>query len=60
MTRKHFKAIAATLRRELQYADDTSSEIAIEDTAKALCSIFAEFNPNFDRGRFLAACGVEA
>lgn len=59
MSKKHFVAIAATIRRELEYADDTSSQMAIEDTAKALCSDFARFNGAFDRGRFLAACGVE-
>lgn len=59
MTKKHFIAIAATIRNELSLAPTTDHAAAIECTARELCGTFASFNPAFDRGRFLAACGVE-
>lgn len=59
MTKKHFIAIAATIRNELSIAPTTDHEAAIEATAYALAATFQRFNPRFDWGRFLAACGVD-
>lgn len=59
MTKKHFIAIAATIRNELSLAPSTEHEQAIEATAISLAATFWQFNPRFDRARFLAACGVE-
>lgn len=60
MTKRHFIAIAADIRAELNaYAASPTACEVIEETAKRLASTFAGFNPAFDRGRFLAACGVE-
>ena len=47
MTKKHFEAIAKTLR------DNKADKYVCE----ALAFDFGLFNPNFDRERFLTACG---
>ena len=61
MTKKHFIAIAADIRANLAMRERDEGEIhGIEAQARSLCAVFAQFNPAFDRGRFLAACGVEA
>lgn len=60
MTKKHFIAIAADIRRELNRVAGAEACEALERMARSLCAVFAQFNPAFDRGRFLAACGVEA
>jgi hypothetical protein len=53
MTRKHFAAIAATIKY-LNVTDDVRQHVAEE-----MASTCASFNGNFDRGRFLAACNVK-
>lgn len=58
MTKKHFIKIAAAFK---PYVDQTP-EIGIErgilrGLANELCDVFRETNPNFDKARFLAACG---
>lgn len=61
MSKKHFVAIAAAFRAELNaYAASPVACEGIEQTARRLCETFAAANPRFDRGRFLAACGVES
>jgi hypothetical protein len=68
MTRKHFEAIAETFRFERQTANaivpthggqrKTAVE-TIDRLAKQIASDLAGTNPNFNRSRFLEACGVE-
>lgn len=66
MTRKHFIAIADRIR-DLFDGNSPVSDAnfiagyarGIEDTTKELCDEFARINPNFDRERFLTACGME-
>lgn len=58
MTKKHFVKIAAAFK---EYVDQTP-EIGIErgvlrGLAHELCDTFKEANPNFDKARFLTACG---
>lgn len=52
MTRKHFEAIARTIRT----LDLDAAEMRI--VAIAMARTLATFNPAFNRGRFLKACGV--
>lgn len=47
MTRKHFEALAKALK----------DAEATEDMCWAIANVCARFNSNFDRVRFLVACG---
>ena len=58
MTRKHFEALAAALRNSHIEGDPSYIDQWIVD-CQAVAEICARFNPNFDRARFLAACGVQ-
>lgn len=59
MTRKHFEALAAMVRDLASTtADPTQAvDIAVRDHADTLAKFCATQNPNFDRARFLKACG---
>lgn len=59
MSKKHYTAIALRFRLRLQAAKELAEVNVLEDLARDLCLVFADDNENFDRGRFLAACGVE-
>ena len=63
MTRKHFEALAAELKRvgPDYWIDDTSrdQETVHMAAVQAVADVCARFNPNFDRARFLAECGVQ-
>ena len=69
MTRKHFKALADAFRASKPYAlDDEESRRLLRATVaykqwlldvRAIDNVCRQFNGNFDRGRFLAAAGVE-
>ena len=60
MTKKHIVVIAATIRDHISRPEKDEAEIyALETLARSLASDFAAFNINFDRSRFLAACGIE-
>ncbi len=50
MTKKHFIAIAKIVHTHRNRGADT--------IASALADYFATINPNFDRQRFIDACGV--
>jgi len=60
MQRRHFELIAETLKGlSLNWGghlNDASHARVVEDFADKLAST----NPNFDRARFLRACGVES
>ena len=49
MTRKHFRAIAEALK-----GAKASPEVCL-----AIASAISQFNPYFDRTKFLEACGGE-
>lgn len=55
MTRKHFEALASAIKANGSLYGYTA---ALDDLAKHLAHICAQDNPNFNRKRFLAACGV--
>ncbi len=58
MTKKHFEALAAALseRRPVPLAHDRDQW---EVDVLGVADVCAQFNPHFDRARFLKACGVE-
>ena len=69
MTKKHFTAIAAIIKSQLNSAQLENSlvsqdikdgaQIASACIAESLADYFQGENPAFDRLRFLSACGVE-
>ena len=69
MSRKDFEAIAAAIKGERMSKPENTTqqdEIALQVhyntldlAARSLADICAQSNPNFDRARFLKACGVE-
>jgi hypothetical protein len=63
MSRKHYEAIAADIKRRFKLIPDPDGrdqELAgqLFGVANDLADLFEADNPNFDRGRFLKACGV--
>lgn len=65
MTKKHFEAIARTIRDEFEATLPSSdpefirgAAYALEETAKSLADYFARENPRFNRAQFLTACGL--
>lgn len=60
MTRKHFEALANTLK--FQHPEMTTFSATPDQVATwklmvgAIADVCARFNHNFDRGRFLDAC----
>ena len=54
MQRKHFELIAETVR-DMPNANTTERR----NIAQWFADKLASTNPNFDRARFLRACGVE-
>ena len=62
MTRKHFEAVASVIKQNLDTAaraGDGHSVMTCKDIALGLAYQFAAFNSNFDRTRFLRACGLD-
>ena len=61
MTKKHFIAIAAAFRDEFDSPEVKRSKVA-RDTLIRMISVVAsvcqDANPQFDKGRFIRACGA--
>ncbi len=60
MSRKHYQAIAGeflTMVGEKKASKDEASVQTLRDLADNLCVALKQDNINFDRSRFLAACG---
>lgn len=55
MTRKHFIAIAADFKAVLNVNPELTD--AIRELASSQADLFKSINPNFDRARFMEACG---
>lgn len=58
MTKKHFEKIARTFSLELQYGEEKNKAGVIQ-SAQCIAALFREFNPNFDKTKFLSACGLD-
>lgn len=61
MTKKHYEAIAAILAKYKNpplYETDYSDYRTTQHIAVGLADYFATDNKNFDRTRFLTACGI--
>ena len=54
MSRKHFEAIAEAINHRWSSAVDDSAIYEIEQIAVDLANQFENFNPNFNRSKFLA------
>ena len=55
MTAKHFKAIAEAINKRLRFTfNDPVADVALAQLAGELADQFADFNPNFNRSKFLA------
>lgn len=60
MQRRHYELIAETIRDTLQHNACGEDQRDMMDTvAHNFCNALASTNPNFNRARFLKACGVE-
>ena len=60
MSRKHYVAVAASIRSQVDAAtaaDDASAILALHRVTEDLARIFKSDNSNFDRSRFVTACG---
>ncbi len=64
MTRKHFQAIADTIKQLasegiLMSPDSEERDYPHYATAEAFADLCEQYNDNFKRDRFLKACGIE-
>lgn len=61
MTKKNFVAIAEAIAKEKEMAQrNTNGAVRLDtllNTANRMADVCKDFNQNFDRARFLAACG---
>ena len=60
MTKKHFKALAEIIIKNLEALDGRPeiTKILLMDIALDIANYCQEQNPLFDRQRFLKACGL--
>jgi hypothetical protein len=54
MSRKHFVAAA----QQVKILGNTAGRDAAKMVADEFADLFAQFNSNFDRSRFMSACGL--
>lgn len=59
LSRKHYTKIAAVLSEEREWATSPQKDEIMRDVAISLADYFVTDNPNFDRERFLTACGAD-
>lgn len=59
MSKQHFEQIAKTIKTDFERAETFAQQMSIAKLASNLADDFAQFNPRFDRSRFLAACGIK-
>lgn len=60
MTRKDYKAIADILNdQQADFNEGDDGNLLLKIVAHRLSSYMAQDNPNFNRSKFLEACGVK-
>lgn len=57
-SKKHYIAVAATVAELLSLTVDCDERRGIEFLVVRLAEIYAADNPNFNREKFLEACGI--
>ncbi|QWY83406.1 hypothetical protein [Rhizobium phage RHph_X3_9] len=59
MTKRHYVEVAAIFKRKLSepYPQDERRTALLKDIAKELADMFKRDNGNFQRDKFLDACG---
>jgi hypothetical protein len=61
MTRKHYEAMAKTIRYHVEgYEPVEPARIAIDRLVRDICHDLKVENRNFNRDRFIEACGLLA
>ena len=60
MTRKDYVKFAAMLKGRMIRTNHSSELLTIHLLRDEIADLFETDNPNFDRSRFLIACGVES
>lgn len=63
MNKKHFEAIASIIKDnqvEIHSDFDRGYIAGVEGVAHEMADYFTSQNPNFDRARFLQACGISS
>jgi hypothetical protein len=59
MTKRYYNQLAALIAREAdEFPYDPSNILRLLMLARKLCTLFAKQNLQFDRARFLQACGL--
>ena len=59
MSKKHFVALAAALKEQrVRFAENMDQHAQWCRDVQAVTDVCARFNANFDRDRFLTACGL--
>jgi hypothetical protein len=60
MTRQHFCLIAEVIAQHQERAQHVFGDVLLAELTSAFAERLAATNDRFDRGRFLAACGVRS
>ncbi len=59
MSKKDYEAVAGILNTQIRIAMSNKRDTTgLCNAAADMAGVFARDNPNFDRARFLAACGT--
>lgn len=59
MTKKHFIALADSVKAAKSKTASLVAQIAIDDLAKEMAGTFKTLNDRFDKRKFLTACGIQ-
>lgn len=60
MTKRYYNHLAVLIAREVdEFPYDPGTTLKLLMLARKLCTVFTKQNPQFDRQRFLHACGLQ-